>query len=54
MKTVGVSDNLLAHFQSFLDNRCQRVLPNGQNSLWELIKVEVPQGSILGPLLFLI
>ena len=41
-------------FQSFLDNRYQRVLLNGQNSHWELIKVGVPQGSILGPLLFLI
>ena len=54
LKTVGVSNNLLTLFQSFLDNRCQRVLLNGQNSHWELIKSGVPQGPILVPLLFLI
>ena len=54
LKTIGVSNNLLTLFQSFLDNRYQRVLLNGRNSHWELIKAGVPQGSILGPLLFLI
>ena len=54
MKTIGVSNILLTLFQSFLDNRYQRVLLNGQNSHWELIKAGVPQGSILSPLLFLI
>ena len=54
LKTIGVSNNLLTLFQSFPDNRYQRVLLNGQNSHWELIKAGVPQGAILGPLLFLI
>ena len=54
LKTIGVSNNLLALFQSFLDNRYQRVLLNGQYSHWELIAAVVSQGSILGPLLFLI
>ena len=54
LKTIGVSNNLLTRLQSFLDNRYQRVLLNGQNSHWELIKAGVPQGSILDPLLFLI
>ena len=54
MKTIGVSNILLTLFQSFLDNRYQRVLLNGQNSHWELIKAGVLKGSILGPLLFLI
>ena len=37
----------------FLNNRKQRVLLNGQSSDWVDIKAGVPQGSIMGPLLFL-
>ena len=40
--------------ESFLSERYQRVLINGQSSEWASIKAGVPQGSILGPLLFLI
>ena len=54
METIGVSNNLLTLLRSFLDNRYQRFLPNGQNSHWELIKSDVPQGPVLGSLLFLI
>ena len=39
---------------SFLSNRHQRVVLNGQESDWCLIQAGVPQGSILGPLFFLI
>ena len=54
LKSVGVSDSLLKLIQSFLTNRFQRVLLNGQTSEWLPVKAGVPRGSILGPLSFLI
>ena len=43
--------NIITDFLSF---RKQRVVLNGQASPWTSIEAGVPQGSILGPLLFLI
>ena len=40
--------------KSFLNNRFQRVVFNGQCSNWSSVLAGVPQGSILGPLHFLI
>ena len=50
----GVSGNLFQLIKSFLSDRFQRVLPNGQRSDWETIQAGVPQDSILEPLFFLI
>ena len=54
LKQNGISGNLLEILTGFLKDRKQRVVLNGQNSLWANIEAGVPQGSILGPLLFLI
>ena len=41
-------------FENYLQNRCQRVVIPGAKSDWNYIRTGVPQGSILGPLLFLL
>ena len=38
--------------KSYLNDRQQRVLVNNNSGSWEKIIAEVPQGPILGPLLF--
>ena len=49
-----ISANLSNLLTDFLRNRKQRVILNGQSSSWASINAGVAQGSILGPLLFLI
>ena len=54
LKAAGVSGDVLRWFQSYLSGRRQRVVLPGSFSEWVYIKAGVPQGSILGPLLFLL
>ena len=54
LKSIGINGNALQLIESFLHSRRQRVVLNGQSSSWLSIRASVPQGSVLGPLLFLI
>jgi len=54
LKSTGVSGELLLWFKNYLTDRQQRVVLPGASSQWKVLSSGVPQGSILGPLLFLI
>ena len=54
LKCNGISGSLLDFFQNYLQNRYQRVVLNGTVSDWRSINADVPQGSVLGPLHFLV
>ena len=52
LKHMGMSERSLQWFKSYLAERRQCVFINGQTSETQRITLGVPQGSILGPLLF--
>jgi hypothetical protein len=54
MSSLGIKDTELSWFSDYLDNRKQCVRINNTESEYLQVNCGVPQGSILGPLLFIL
>ena len=54
LKGYGLDNLAQKLMKSYLANRCQRIILQSSKSLYKPLSYGVPQGSILGPLLFII
>ena len=54
IQQYGIQDNVLGWVRSFLSDRTQTVCINNESSTTACVTSGIPQGSVLGPLLFVI
>ena len=54
LKAHGIGNYVINWIEKWLTYRRQRVIVDGEISNWKLVLIGVPQGSELGPILFLI
>ena len=54
LKYYSIQDPVLSLIEAFLKDHKQRVLINGAPSTWHDVISGIPQGSVLGPVIFVV